>query len=57
MSGLEIERLQEMAQGMTEEQQRVVARALPDKILLDAVYSKFLYLRGQTIVISQVINS
>lgn len=57
MGGLEIERLQEHVHGMTEDQQRVIAESLPDSILWEAVYGRFLYLRGRTEVISQVINN
>lgn len=45
MSGLETERLQEQIRGMTADQQRVVAQALPDEILWETVYGRFLYLR------------
>lgn len=44
MSGLETERLQERIRGMTTEQQKTVAQALPDEILWEAVYGRFLYL-------------
>lgn len=57
MGGLEIERLQEHVHGMTEDQQRVIAESLPDNILWEAIYRRFLYLRGRTEVISQVINN
>lgn len=56
MSGLEIERMQERVHGMTEDQQRLVAESLPDKILWEAVYGRFLYLRSRANIISQVIN-
>lgn len=45
MSGLEAERLQERIRGMTTDQQKVVAAALPDEILWEAVYGRFLYLQ------------
>lgn len=57
MGGLEIERLQERVHGMTEDQQRVIAESLPDSILWEAVYGRFLFLRSRTEVISHVINN
>lgn len=56
MSGFEIERIQERIQGMTEDQQKIVAASLPDQVLFDAVYGRFLYLRGQTAMISQIME-
>lgn len=57
MSGLEVERIQERVQGMTQDQQRAIVEVLPDQILWEAVYGRFLYLRGQTTVISQAVNN
>lgn len=57
MSGFEIETLQERVHGMTEDQQRTVAEALPDEILWEAVYGRFLYLQGRVATISQIMNS
>lgn len=56
MSGFEIERIQERIHGMTEDQQKIVAASLSDQVLFDAVYGRFLYLRGQTAMISQIME-
>lgn len=57
MSGLETERLQERVQGMTADQQRVVAQALPDEILWETVYGRFLYLQERVTGIHLLMNS
>ena len=56
MGGLEIERIQERVHGMTEDQQKIVAASLPDRVLFDAVYGRFLYLRSQAVMISQIME-
>ena len=56
MSGLEVERLQERVQGMTVEQQRVTAASLPDKILWEAVYERFLRPKSRVVTIEQTIT-
>lgn len=57
MSGLETERLQERVRGMTADQQRVVAQALPDEILWETVYGRFLYLQERVTGIHLLMNS
>lgn len=56
MSVLEIERLQERIQGMTEDQQRVVAESLPDEILWGVLYGKYLKMQVDMEAISQAVN-
>lgn len=56
MSGLETERIQERVRGMTAEQQRAVAEALPDELLWEAVYGRFIYLQGRNMATDQMQN-
>ena len=56
MSGLEVERIQERVNGMTEDQQRVIAAALPDEILWEAIYGRYSYLHSRMSAISQAID-
>ena len=57
MSGLETERLQERIRGMTADQQRMVAQALPDEILWEALHGRFLYLQERVTGIHLLMNS
>lgn len=57
MSGLETERLQERIRGMTEDQQRIIVQALPDKILWEALYGRFLYLQERVTGIHPLMDS
>jgi len=56
LSGFEIEKLQEMIQGMTEDQQRVIAETLPDEILWGVLYGKYLKMQGDMVAISQAVK-
>lgn len=56
MSGLETERLQERVKGMTTDQQKVIAGALPDEILWEAIYGRFLYLQGAVSDVSRAVK-
>ena len=47
MRGFEKEELQARVQGMTKEEQALVAGILPDKIIWDEMYKRFVDLRGQ----------
>lgn len=56
MSGFEVERIQERIQGMTEDQQKIVAESLPDAILWGVLYGKYLKMQGDMESIIQAVN-
>lgn len=56
MSGLEVERIQERVNGMTEDQQRVIAAALSDEILWETIYERYSYLHSRMSTISHAMS-
>lgn len=53
MSGFEREELQARMQGMTKEEQALVAEILPAEIIWNEMYRRFMKLNGQVNDISQ----
>lgn len=53
MSGFEREELQAVIKGMTQEQQELAAAVLPDGIIWNEMYKRFMDARGQVDAISQ----